>query len=493
MCRRHRWPDSVLRAALRRGAPALVGAVAVASVGTARAQPAADANAVPAAEPGPGAPVAGAPAAPGAIAPEAAPPAAVASPEVVALRAEVEALRATAAEQQRRLDELAAKAEAAAEPPPLTAEPVVAEAPSLRLYGFMDVGFRRYFTGDDNRLVAVWMPAATAVLGNVNLYLDGRPHPNVRTLAEVRFSQYPHYAMTTSSLDGESTAVYDVNSSTGGNEVIWSGIVLERAQIEWTRFDLFNVRVGYFLTPFGIWNVDHSMAVLITQRLPQFFSREYYPTRQTGLEISGLEPFGDFEFEYHAWVGNGRTHGTDATDDKMFGGRIVGGYDGAVRVALGASGFYGRNAFARHPITSFAPFTTDIVIDTEYDEYGGGLDLSLDWEGLRFRWEGVVAREEYLEGSRAEFAPGYFRPDRTRSGTYAVLAYRLPWGGLEPYLWVERDVAVSNAPSTIPSAGINVHLSPSVQIKGNFGWVVFDEPDEDLDFSVLDLRLVAVF
>jgi len=490
MCGRHRWPDSALRTALRRGIPALVGVVTATGAGIARAQPAADAAAVPAAEPVPGAPAAAEPAAAPA---EPAPPGAVASPEVAALRAEVEALRATSAEQQRRLDELAAKAEVDAEPPPLAVEPVATEAPSLRLYGFMDVGFRRSFTRDAIRLLAVWPPAATAVLGNVNLYLDGRPHPNVRTLAEVRFSQYPHYALTASSFDGESTAVYDTNSSTGGNEVIWSGIVLERAQIEWTRFDLFKVRVGYFLTPFGIWNVDHSMAVLITQRLPQFFSREYYPTRQTGLEISGLKPFGDFELEYHAWVGNGRTHGADATDDKMFGGRIVGGYDGAVRVALGASGFYGRNAFAQHPIRSFSPFTTDIVIDTEYDEYGGGLDFALDWEGLRFRWESVVAREEYLDGRRAEFAPGYFRPDRTRSGTYAVLAYRLPWGGLEPYLWVERDVAVSNAPSTIPSAGLNVHLSPSIQIKGNFAWVRFDEPDENLDFSALDLRLVAVF
>ncbi|MBN2193101.1 MAG: hypothetical protein JW751_09820 [Polyangiaceae bacterium] len=497
-CQEARFGSLSFRKRVRAPLPAVIAGLAVAHLEPALAQPRPEDHPAPSVEAVPSAPIDGDvdrdPPPPGdareGSGATSAPSPAVASQELAALRAELDTVKRTMAEQAQQISDLGAQLVTDVGP---QTELALEHTVPLRIYGFADVGLRRNFVPEGNRFEAVWQRGMTFMLGNLNVYFDAHPHPDFRTLAEVRFSQYPHYAQSLTSLDGESTAVYDSDSSTGSNQVIWSGIVLERAHLEWTRFDLLNVRAGLFLTPFGIWNVDHSMAVLITQRLPQFFSREYYPTHQIGLEVSGLKPLGSTELEYHAWLGNGRTRGADVTDNKMVGGRLVLAHDGAVRVALGASGLYGRNAFARRSITSVAPFATDLSVAVEYDEFAGGADLTFDWKGLRLRWEGVIAREQYLAGRRDEFAPGAFRPDRTRADTYGLIAYRLPWAGLEPYLLFERDMSAVNAPSSIGSVGINVHLRPSIQLKANYANVRFDAPDDDLDFSLIDVRWVSVF
>ena len=46
-------------------------------------------------------------------------------------------------------------------------------------------------------------------------------------------------------------------------------IILERAYIQWSKLDWLGVRVGQFLTPYGIWNVDHGTPTLITMFRPR--------------------------------------------------------------------------------------------------------------------------------------------------------------------------------------------------------------------------------
>jgi hypothetical protein len=98
----------------------------------------------------------------------------------------------------------------------------------------------------------------------------------------------------------------------------------ECAEFEWTLEDKFSVLVGWFLTPYGIWNVDHGSPVLIASSLPDFFASEYCPTHQLGLQLRGQLATGKSSaVGWSAYVSNGRSVGQGDVDGaKNLGGRL---------------------------------------------------------------------------------------------------------------------------------------------------------------------------
>ena len=63
--------------------------------------------------------------------------------------------------------------------------------------------------------------------------------------------------------------MFDPGNGPGSDTVSWGSIILERAYIQWSKLDWLGVRVGQFLTPYGIWNVDHGTPTLITMFRPR--------------------------------------------------------------------------------------------------------------------------------------------------------------------------------------------------------------------------------
>lgn len=418
---------------------------------------------------------------------------AVGSAEVDTLRRQLQEATKRMDDQQARLDLLEAAEVERAE-----ASAYALEDPAetgIRLYGFSDVGVRRFFADDDNPRIAFWPPATTFVLGSLNIYFDAIPAQDFRALSEVRFTNYPNGTPTANSIQGQSTEVYDVGSASGGaNKVRWSGIVLERAWLEWNRFDALSVRAGYFFVPYGIWNVDHGMPTTIANQLPQFISHEVFPSRQLGIQLLGNFAMDSWDVGYRLWAGNGRTEEElDETDDKMVGGRVFVTRNGDLRVTAGASGFYGKNTWVDGTVSSAAPLTTAREETVAFTEYGGSADLSVDWDALRFRAEMVVARQVYDDDLRFPLGPGVYRPDRTRAGSYALLAYRLPVWNLEPYFYTEYSQAGGNEAARINSGGLNIHFAPSVLLKTQFAHVAYEPPGDDANFSVIDTRFVMAF
>lgn len=295
------------------------------------------------------------------------------------------------------------------------------------------------------------------------------------------------------------TRVYDTTSATGRNLVPWSGIVLERSWIEWGRYDAFRLRSGYFLTPYGIWNVDHGSPVLISSVLPGFWAGEYFPTRQLGIQALGNFQLGDFELGYRAWVGNGRNPGqTDVDKNKHVGGRVFLTRQGPVNFTLGASGFWGKNKNYEQSIASTSPFRVGSRKTVDYTEFGLGGDLSVNVGELRLRTEIVMNDERYATDFRPMPTPVSYQRDRMRWDAYAVLAYRM--GTLEPFIYVEHDrrPSLEDDAVSIYSGGLIYHLLPKTQLKfQGFHVAVHDTrgfPDaSDNGFSGWDLRLVAAF
>jgi hypothetical protein len=429
--------------------------------------------------------------------------------ELARQRAELEAQRRTlqALEQERAVE--AAGAEVALATLGGESQAQLAEPERLRVYGFLDAGFQKYWFSDKSGINNVIESRAnTFVLGNVNFYFDARPVNHWRALTEVRFTTYPagqfEPAQFGSGFQRESTRIFDVNSASGGfAQANWGAIILERAQIEWSGMDGFGVRAGYWFTPYGIWNVDHGTPTLISLSVPQFVVNEVFPARQLGVDFYGTLQLAAWTLEYHAYVSNGRTPTQmDLTDDKTVGGRVALGRTAPFPFTLGASSFYGRYSDQQVRMVSALPieYTRDEVV--AYDEVGVSADVSVDAGKVRVRSEFALNRQIYDEGKRAPgWYPGAYFPDRVFWGTYALVAYRSDFAGLEPYIYGELDgnMIPTSQGIVTPSAGLNWHFSPAAQLKLQYSYTRqfnFDDTGRDLseeDLQFFASRLVVAF
>jgi hypothetical protein len=433
-----------------------------------------------------------APEPPPSAAPEVAAPA---EPSATATQADVEQLK-------QRIDELEAQQAEAAD----SSED---DDQRLKIYGFVDFGLKKSFPAKDPFFAALIERKLTFVLGNINLYVDAQPTPGWRALVEARLTTYPHGAESVAA-NGEfqrvDNRVFDTSSPSGRNKVIWGGVVLERAQIEHTMTDLFKLRAGYFLTPYGIWNVDHGTPTLISLVLPAFQVEEAMPARQLGVQAYGSTNTGNLELGYAAYVTNGRAPFLeDPTDGKAFGARATATFTGESKaLQLGVSGYIGDTLEKRKVLQIGADdVSLDVSTKYQYDEWSVGADVSLDYHKFRLRTEGLVHRVDHGDGPHEPIAfaqPGLTHPNRYEYFWYAIMAYR--WRALEPYTYTElkyvtpRDGNMDLA--YLPGLGLNIHFSPYAQLKTQYIAAKFyrvgDGTDaSDHNFRLIDSRVVLSF
>ncbi len=431
-------------------------------------------------------------------APAAVPPtgaAAQAPDAATATRADIEQLK-------QRIDELEAQQ---AE----VADSSEEDDQRLKIYGFLDFGLKKSFPAKDPFFAALIERKLTFVLGNINLYIDAQPMPSWRALVEARLTTYPHGAESVAP-NGEfqrvDNRVFDTSSPSGRNKVIWGGVVLERAQIEHTMADLFKLRVGYFLTPYGIWNVDHGTPTLISLVLPAFQVEEAMPARQLGVQAYGSTNTGNLELGYAAYVTNGRAPFLeDPTDGKAFGARATATFTGEKKsLQLGLSGYVGDTLEKRKVLQIGADsVSVDVSTKYQYNEWSVGGDVSLDYHKFRLRTEGLVHRVDHGDGPHEPIAfaqPGLTHPNRYEYFWYAIMAYR--WQALEPYTYTELKYVTprdGNMDLTyLPGLGLNIHFSPYAQLKTQYVAAKFyrvgDGSDaSDHNFRLIDSRFVLSF
>jgi hypothetical protein len=379
----------------------------------------------------------------------------------------------------------------------------------FKIYGFLDFGLKKSFPARDPFFAALIERKLTFVLGNINLYFDAQPTAGWRALIEARLTTYPHGAESVDS-SGQFTrtdnTVFDTNSPSGRNHVIWGGVILERAQIEHTMTDLFNLRVGYFLTPYGIWNVDHGTPTLISLVLPASQVEEAMPNRQLGVQAYGSTTSGDTELGYAAYITNGRAPFLeDPTDGKAFGARAFATFTGTSHsLRLGASGFAG-DSLEKNKVLTISSSGPSVAISNKYryKEWAVGGDLSLDWKKLRVRTEGMVHRVDHGDSPHEPVSfsePGTTHPNRYEYYWYSIFAYRM--GAFEPYTYTElkylspRDGSFDM--TYLPGLGLNIYFSPYAQLKTQYVAAKFYRLADGGDasshnFRLLDSRFVLSF
>lgn len=346
----------------------------------------------------------------------------------------------------------------------------------LNLYGFADFAYA-FDLGE-----TATGPSSFSI-GNLNLYAEADLGENWRSLFEVRFMYLPH-GTTPLSFDPASpaqrtdTTVPDYADIS--NPTRWGGISIQRAWLEHQFHPGLTLRGGHFLTPYGIWNVDHGSPVVIPVRRPFNIGSALLPQSQTGLEAHGHFGFGPAEVGYHLTLSNGRgpidTY-QDLDNNKAVGGRLYGKLDTSAGVfTLGVSGYRGRYTDSE---TQFAivdgEFRVVNNVTSRYEELSLATDFKWLWEGFHFQAEAILNDVSYDESTRpvdpALFGgPPGFSPDYRRWGAYALAGYRTDFVGLMPFVVLETydpGLLTGFAPISSFWVGLNARPTPRVVLKAN--------------------------
>ena len=401
--------------------------------------------------------------------------------------------------------------------------PVDASQPLLSIYGFFETGLQRTWSREQAFLNGIQQtPAWSFILGNLNVYLDARPAPNWRALIELRLTT-SHGAFTDTGGDGDglllNTSERGINGPGIGlqGRFITSSLVIERAQVEWQYNDLLGLRLGLWLTPWGIWNVDHGSPTRIPL-LPPFQSNDIFPTQQLGAAAFGTIHLSSWQLGYHLGVSNGRFNAPttvrdatsssfDLTDDKMISGRLVLTRSGPSRFSIGASGIWGTTSRDARKIISLEPLRVKNEVDLELEEWGAGGDLSWDPGGIRIRAELMYSRYRYPKARPlSTFFPLVLQADSEQWAGYGLMSVPLRAGtiGIEPYIYTEAFWMPSAlAPielSTMGSLGLNLDLAPAVRLKVQYGYMTFFDVEDGNprrsavdDIHLLSSRAVVSF
>jgi hypothetical protein len=369
----------------------------------------------------------------------------------------------------------------------------------LQLYGFADFTYYVPFFPADSFLAANIPANQQFVMGNFNLYLAKQISDRLRALGEVRFLYLPNGQVTG---NGYSSTQVD-DPADLYRPVRWGGIAIERLHVEYDLLPSLTLRAGQFLTPYGIWNVDHGTPTIITIRRPYIIGEAIFPRQQVGLELIGRKYFSELGIEYHLTLSNGRGPVDETRDldtNKAVGARVVLSWKRDFDLRVGAS-FY-RGLYTNRTPTNFDVMTgkaTSTILE-RYDEQAIAGDVSLDLKGVVFRGEVVASDHRYADNFRG-LGPT-FTPDNRRWGTYGLVGYHLPHGllpfVLAQYYKFPQTPGNDLAPSVRAyQAGLNYRLHPSVILKLEYSYATLSDSPialvRDTPLHVVESQVSWVF
>ena len=383
------------------------------------------------------------------------------------------------------------------------------DAHFIEIYGFFDVTFSKFFVDEEGMFNDLMNDNVTFLMQHLNIYFASQLSESWSTLVELRFSFLPlgqekSFDMGLTEYERVDTTVHDPYSD---ERIRFGGVAIERAHATWRPTDWFGLLAGRFLTPYGIWNIDHGSTVLIPIRPPLLQVHQWIPTAQTGLQIFGrFFPGDDLYLDYAVTASNGRGPIDSVFDldrDKGIGLRARLTYDDTrVRVALGGYGYTGRYTDVTKSAVVEPEFHVTAEVVESYREVTGAGDLLLEVGGLRLQGEVVRGRVYYDERPpRSQFRGGGYQPDYAFTDAYGLLAYELPldaWLGdarLAPYFlyeWSNMDDSLPKMMANVYVGGLNLKPTPFVTVKAEYSYKQSIHL-EHADFQVASMQLAVSF
>jgi hypothetical protein len=437
-------------------------------------------------------------------------------------RKENEALKKQLTTQDERITQLAAENESLAsrQDDAELAEMASAQKNELKIYGFADVQWYKFIFDDKCWYNGFWNDKNSFTVGHWNIYLEKSLNDHFRFLGEVRFLFQPYgeeISFQKVTAAGEEIQYKRVNTKAvdwvDGYGFNWGGIAIQRLWIEYKLNDYFSVRAGNYLTPWGVWNVDHASSVVIPGHRPYIITAQMLPETQTGLILFGrIFPTDTISLDYALTLSNGRGPTTkiyDLDENKAMGLKLSFQYDGAVSLGFGTHLYIGEY--------------TDIVrIETMVDRYEYETDFTENYIEkaiafhLKFQWKGLVLQGEYARGlikytedgrylffEEGSWGPTTYLADYIQQGAYALLAYRLPVDAINLSPFFIYEFQQPKDYSTLPrghnfGGGINWRIIPELVWKIDYVYHrATDErwniPASLLHFSVISTQLAVNF
>ncbi len=393
----------------------------------------------------------------------------------------------------------------------LGAEDEVLDVPGhqLQLYGFADFTYRR-LSFDDGSL---WNQSinnhGSFLLGNLNVYLRSDISSHWTSLSEVRFTFLPNGGQPSDAFvsgGGESSEFRD--NIDPSDVVRVGGIIIERAWLEYRWNEHLRVRMGRWLTPYGIWNIDHGSPTLLASRQPFIVGSDFMPEAQTGVQVLGEHRYGDYRLQYFATLSNGRgptDESVDLDDNKAVGATLRLHTPWLDEFSIGAASNYGRETFSKPEIvcgSSLDDSTSETVIESEADSLSLTADLRLRWRNVLFFGELVSQQVAYTDRGRPQqfVAPGTLKPDSLAVGGYGLLGYEFDWQGT--IVWAAYETALAESVGThvhSTSTGIVIRPLPQITLKASAYLLSFESIEERTsvlpkeDLHELDLQIAWVF
>jgi hypothetical protein len=376
----------------------------------------------------------------------------------------------------------------------------------LDIYGFADMGY-----GIAIKKFAFGQPYDTFAVGNLNVYLASNLSESWRSLAEVRFTYLPQGASlvdATGQVSRVDTTVPDYTDL--GRTARWGGVMIQRAYLEYQVHPALTIRGGHFLTPYGIWNVDHGSPVIIGVRRPFIIGESLLPQSQTGLELYGTYHIDPIQIGYHLTLSNGRgplDAYQDLNGNKAIGGRLFARADTpAGTFTVGVSGYKGRYTDRKQEYVFDAAGTlgTKYQRVLDYNELSLAADLKWEHQGFLLQGEAIMNdavydRQRPTDPFVISGPPGYL-PDTRRFGVYGLTGYRFGFLGTMPFAGAEyydtgRPMFAGKSAAFF--GGLNVRPTARVVLKAQYTYSWFpDSPvvlPKNSHYNTIDLQAAWSF
>lgn len=233
-------------------------------------------------------------------------------------------------------------------------------------------------------------------------------------------------------------------------------VVLEYGFVEYTISNLFKVRAGKMLTPFGVYNEIHTAkpAFLTVKEAPSLNKTEriiedtyrYYPRWEAGLALHGDGVIGGKNFNYDLMIGNGEQENTNPfeEDDNSF-------------KSVTARFRFEPNESLRVGWSLYVDKTTDPGFRRIVSN---GIEFEWTHKSFRLLAEGALGKLQRDAGAG---------PDIDQESFYVQPSYR--FGAVTPYLrfeWI--DSGVEEVSGTLLTTGLNWEITKNFMLKAENNW-----------------------
>ena len=221
------------------------------------------------------------------------------------------------------------------------------------------------------------------------------------------------------------------------------GVIIERVWLEYSAHELLTIRAGQFLTPYGIWNVDHGSPVVIGITRPFIVGNEWLPNRQTGLELYGSTGVNSTQFGYHLDALQSprsnrrvsiRLSGYEqgcwlarvwAKQDSPIGMSSVGVRQGTKAATLTVPSQIQLHRRA-NAIPHFLNATSELSLGSTFQVYMGRLPAPRARRSPSIR----ITSDNYRPTPMFSMPGSGWQPDSRVWGYYALTGYRFKWNGV---------------------------------------------------------------